>query len=625
MVVGRIRAELVRLGLDGNTVIIYTSDNGYFLGERGYADKWLMYDLSIRVPLVVYDPRAPRESRGPGQAGPGPQHRPRPDHAWTWPGSRSPRCVQGRSLKPLLGRATPAWRTEIFCEELWDHPEIPRSECVRTDRWKYIQYPAHPEYVELFDLEDDPDEKRNLAGDPGYARVLAELRARCDGRIRRLLDDQDQIQMTNELSGRLLLTRCDRARGGAGAPPGGPAGSRRSSRTGRPSPDRRRPDLRCEYRVDPLGIDAARPRLSWILESPARAVSPERLSDPRRPFARGARGRSGRSLGQRTRSRSAESLSASPTPARRFAAGSAAIWKVRVWDGRGRPSAWSPPAVWEMALLGDPEDWTGRWIDDGKPVPEARRGFLPGRPGAALPQGVRRARSGSPRARLYITGLGYYEASINGPRVGDQVLDPGWTNYGKRVFYSIYDVTGLLRAGANCLGVMLGNGWYNPLPLRMWGEPEPARGPARRTAPSHRPAGDRGRGRLGDDRRDRRRTGRSAAARSCATTSISARSTTPAARSRAGTRPGATRPAGRRPSPAPARPAALQAQPQPPIRVTARSPPGPRDRARPGVLIFDLGRNFAGWARLAPARARRGRGPDPLRRAAERGRDASTR
>ena len=62
------------------------------------------------------------------------------------------------------------------------------------------------------------------------------------------------------------------------------------------------------------------------------------------------------------------------------------------------------------------------------------------------------------RARLYVTGLGYYEAFLNGARVGDQVLDPGWTMYGKRVFYSTYDVTSQIRQGRNCVGVMLGNG-----------------------------------------------------------------------------------------------------------------------------------------------------------------------
>ena len=193
MVLGRIRNELARLGLDGNTVIVFTSDNGYILGERGYADKWLMYDLSIRVLLIVYDPRAPHGSRGLVKRDMvlnidlGPTFM---DLA----GLPVPPRVQGRSLSPLLGRRTPPWRTEIFCEELWDNPDIPRSECVRTERWKYIQYPAHPEYVELFDLANDPDEKRNQAGDPGHARVLAELRGRCGRTIGRLLDDQTKFK-----------------------------------------------------------------------------------------------------------------------------------------------------------------------------------------------------------------------------------------------------------------------------------------------------------------------------------------------------------------------------------------------------------------------------------------------
>jgi arylsulfatase A-like enzyme len=193
LVLGRILRELSRLGLDGNTVIVYTSDNGYFLGERGYADKWLMYEPSIRVPLVVFDPRAPRERRGRVERdlvlnvdlGP---------TLLDLAGVPVPSQAQGRSLKALLGRGTPAGRSEIFCEELWDHPEIPRSECVRTERWKFIRYPGHPEYMELFDLAADPDEKRNLAGDPGHGRVLAGLRERCDRTIEALLGDQAKLE-----------------------------------------------------------------------------------------------------------------------------------------------------------------------------------------------------------------------------------------------------------------------------------------------------------------------------------------------------------------------------------------------------------------------------------------------
>jgi len=157
------------------------------LGERGYADKWLMYDLSINVPLVICDPRSPREERGLVR---------ReltlnvdlPATLLDFAGVRVPDASQGRSLRPLMSRTKPAWRSEIFCEELWDHPEIPQSECVRTDRWKYIQYPKHPDYVELFDLENDPQEKHNLARQARYGATLEDLRTRCGRWIRDLVE-----------------------------------------------------------------------------------------------------------------------------------------------------------------------------------------------------------------------------------------------------------------------------------------------------------------------------------------------------------------------------------------------------------------------------------------------------
>jgi len=142
-------------------------------------------------------------------------------------------------------------------------------------------------------------------------------------------------------------------------------------------------------------------------------------------------------------------------------------WKVRVWDKDGRPSDWSRTAWWEMGLL-EEKDWQGRWIDDGKTLPEKDEDFYRDDPAPLF----RREFTTTGRiesARLYICGLGYYEASLNGKRVGDHVLDPLWTDYSDRALYSVYDVTGLLASGRNCIGVTLGNGWYNPLPLRMWG------------------------------------------------------------------------------------------------------------------------------------------------------------
>lgn len=193
LVLGRILSELKRLALDRNTIIIFSSDNGYFLGERGYAGKWLMYDLSIRVPLIIYNPRDPKEKRG--------FLRKElainidiPATILDLAGLAVPDKYQGRSLKPLLQPGRPAWRNEIFCEELWANPEIPQSECIRTDRWKSIQYPGHPEYVELFDLETDPQEKDNLAGLPQYQAKLEELRRRCQQWIQRLVEDRKKFQ-----------------------------------------------------------------------------------------------------------------------------------------------------------------------------------------------------------------------------------------------------------------------------------------------------------------------------------------------------------------------------------------------------------------------------------------------
>src|SRR5690606_16430038 len=72
-------------------------------------------------------------------------------------------------------------------------------------------------------------------------------------------------------------------------------------------------------------------------------------------------------------------------------------------------------------------------------------------------------------ARLYISGVGYYEAYLNGKKIGDSVLDPGWTTYSKQVLYAVHDVTSMISSGSNVIGVMLGNGWWNPLPFKLFG------------------------------------------------------------------------------------------------------------------------------------------------------------
>ena len=113
-------------------------------------------------------------------------------------------------------------------------------------------------------------------------------------------------------------------------------------------------------------------------------------------------------------------------------------------------------------------DWTAQWLNDGKPVPTSDAAFYEDDPAPLFRKEFSTSRKIA-RARLYISGLGYYEATLNGKRVGDHVLDPGWTAYENRVLYCTYDVTKMLAQGKNCLGVSLGNGWFNPLPLKMWG------------------------------------------------------------------------------------------------------------------------------------------------------------
>ncbi len=174
---GEIMAELVRLELHEDTVVIFTSDNGYYFGEYGFADKWLMHEPSIRVPLFIADLRAPHSARR------APQMALNIDIAPTileLAGIPAPASMQGRSLAPLLRGDSPPWRRDWFYEHRYRHNGwIPATEGVRTGRWKYTRYlDTDPVFEEMFDLERDKAEMRNLAGDPSQAAQLLRLRAR---------------------------------------------------------------------------------------------------------------------------------------------------------------------------------------------------------------------------------------------------------------------------------------------------------------------------------------------------------------------------------------------------------------------------------------------------------------
>ena len=175
--IGLIRAKLKEKGVDNNTIIIVMGDNGYFLGDRQLADKWLMYDVSIRIPLIVYDPRV-RKSRTIDEMV---LNIDVTKTILDMAGIRAPKEYQGESLVPLLEKQKIHLKRDyILVEHLWDLPDIPSSEGIRTIRWKYFRYRLISAPEELYDLKNDPLERINLAAQVEYAPVLSKLRNQCD-------------------------------------------------------------------------------------------------------------------------------------------------------------------------------------------------------------------------------------------------------------------------------------------------------------------------------------------------------------------------------------------------------------------------------------------------------------
>jgi arylsulfatase A-like enzyme len=171
--IAKIRQELKAKGIDKNTVIILMGDNGYFLGERQIADKWLMYDLSIRVPLIIYDPRVQKHLDVEAMALNLDVSATIADLA----GLAQPKSWHGKSLVPIVsGNSNNVQRDTILIEHLWERESIPPSEGVRTPDWKYFHYVNDKLWEELYNLKKDPRETDNLAKKPEYKKTLEELR-----------------------------------------------------------------------------------------------------------------------------------------------------------------------------------------------------------------------------------------------------------------------------------------------------------------------------------------------------------------------------------------------------------------------------------------------------------------
>jgi alpha-L-rhamnosidase len=209
-------------------------------------------------------------------------------------------------------------------------------------------------------------------------------------------------------------------------------------------------DLRCEYKLDPLGIDVRKPRLSWELASAEKGVMQTsyevRVAGSEAELAKG---KVIWESGTQASDASIQVEYAGPA----VASGRIYYWQVRVADNHGHLSEWSKTARWEMGLL-EAGDWKAKWIspdlveDETKsnPSPLLRREFS--------------VKKKVERARIYATAMGLYELNLNGKRVGDEYFAPGWTAYDFRYQYQTYDVTGLMKSGENCLGAMLGDGWF---------------------------------------------------------------------------------------------------------------------------------------------------------------------
>lgn len=182
--VGKVMDTLRRLKRDSNTVVIFTSDNGSMRGAHGLWGKWIPYEESIRVPLIIRDPRMPAASRGSTRD----QMTLNIDLAPTilgLAGLAPAKRMQGRGLAPVLQNAKAAWRDEWYYEHTYETKPpvmpIPPSEAVRTQSWKFARYTKEtPVFEQLFDLRNDPAERNNLAASPAHRTTLSKMRARCE-------------------------------------------------------------------------------------------------------------------------------------------------------------------------------------------------------------------------------------------------------------------------------------------------------------------------------------------------------------------------------------------------------------------------------------------------------------
>lgn len=176
--VARVLKVLKEEGLDENTVIVYTGDNGFMKADRGVAGKWNHYDQSLDVPFIVYDPTLSEDKRGRVLSELATHLSVAPTLV-EWAGLPQPKVYQGPSLVPLVdGVLAEDWQPDVYCEHMFNRYNDWHG--IRSDKFKYAVYYDEPDgpYECLYDLEKDPTELVNLAANPEYASVLARMKKR---------------------------------------------------------------------------------------------------------------------------------------------------------------------------------------------------------------------------------------------------------------------------------------------------------------------------------------------------------------------------------------------------------------------------------------------------------------
>ena len=204
-------------------------------------------------------------------------------------------------------------------------------------------------------------------------------------------------------------------------------------------------DLRCDYAVNPLGVDSAPPRLIWKLAGDERGLRQTAYEI----IAATSIGELEWNPGWDSGRVASDQTTGVDFPGGNLKSDEQLFWKVRVWDAGGKASAWSQTATWTMGVL-TPDDWRAKWITAPAPNLSSTR--------------LRRewvVKPGLKRALVHVCGLGQYELTLNGGKAGEDWLSPGWSKYNRTCLYDTLDLTAALKPGTNAVGLLLGNGMYN--------------------------------------------------------------------------------------------------------------------------------------------------------------------